>query len=216
MTVKMKITWQSLFPKCGKSEKHSCMIQNRVIPKQSSVSRVSISDFSSSSVLSEELSNSLVGSNLYDFTLAELKVITHGFSPSNFLGEGGFGPVHKGFIDENLRPGLKAQSVATEVIFLGQLRHEHMVKLIGYCCEDENRLLVYEYMPRGSLENQLFRKTAALKTAALAYQCLGQRPKSRPTMRTVIKTLEPLTNFDGVTDAFVYTVSINSNEAKED
>ncbi|WOG94204.1 hypothetical protein DCAR_0313497 [Daucus carota subsp. sativus] len=379
----MKITWQSLFPKCGKSEKHSCMIQNRVIPKQSSVSRVSISDFSSSSVLSEELSNSLVGSNLYDFTLAELKVITHGFSPSNFLGEGGFGPVHKGFIDENLRPGLKAQSVAvknldldglqghkewlTEVIFLGQLRHEHMVKLIGYCCEDENRLLVYEYMPRGSLENQLFRKysvpipwstrikialdaakglaflheaekpviyrdfkasnilldsdytaklsdfglaregpegdathvttrvmgthgyaapeymctghltaasdvysygvlllelltgrramdrsrpsraqslvdwaksslreprklgrimdpklegqyseTAALKTAALAYQCLGQRPKSRPTMRTVIKTLEPLTNFDGVTDAFVYTVSINSNEAKED
>lgn len=45
----------------------------------------------------------------------------------------------------------------TEVIFLGQLRHPHLVKLIGYCCEDEHRLLVYEYMPRGSLENQLFR-----------------------------------------------------------
>ena len=40
---------------------------------------------------------------------------------------------------------------------LGQLRHPHLVKLIGYCCEDEHRVLVYEYMPRGSLENQLFR-----------------------------------------------------------
>ncbi|KAK4396843.1 Serine/threonine-protein kinase RIPK [Sesamum angolense] len=88
--------------------------------------------------------------------------------------EGGFGPVHKGFIDDKLRPGLKAQPVAvklldldgsqghrewlTEVIFLGQLRHAHLVKLIGYCCEEEHRLLVYEYMPRGSLENQLFRR----------------------------------------------------------
>ena len=65
------------------------------------------------------------------------------------------------------------------------------------------------------LEGQ-YSETAVLKTAALAYQCLGQRPKSRPTMSTVIQTLEPLTNFDGITDAFVYTVSINSNEAKED
>ncbi|KAL5070682.1 hypothetical protein RYX36_021569 [Vicia faba] len=44
-----------------------------------------------------------------------------------------------------------------EIIFLGQLRHHHLVKLIGYCCKDEHRLLVYEYMPRGSLESQLFR-----------------------------------------------------------
>ena len=44
-----------------------------------------------------------------------------------------------------------------EIIFLGQLRHSHLVKLIGCCCEEDQRLLVYEYMPRGSLENQLFR-----------------------------------------------------------
>ncbi|MCD7449892.1 serine threonine-protein kinase [Datura stramonium] len=46
----------------------------------------------------------------------------------------------------------------TEIIFLGQLRHPHLVKLIGYCWEDDNRLLVYEFLPRGSLENQLFGK----------------------------------------------------------
>lgn len=113
----MKITWQSLFPKCGKSEDVSCMIQNKVIPNQSSLSRNSISNLSSS-VLPEELSDSLVGSNLYVFTLAELKEITHGFSSSNFLGQGGFGPVHKGFVDDKLRPGLKAQPVAVKLLDL--------------------------------------------------------------------------------------------------
>ena len=41
--------------------------------------------------------------------------------------------------------------------YLGQLYHPHLVKLLGYCLEDEHRLLVYEFMPRGSLENHLFR-----------------------------------------------------------
>lgn len=44
-----------------------------------------------------------------------------------------------------------------EVNYLGQLYHPHLVKLIGHCLEDEHRLLVYEFMPRGSLENHLFR-----------------------------------------------------------
>lgn len=43
-----------------------------------------------------------------------------------------------------------------EVIFLGQLSHPNLVKLIGYCCEDKHRVLIYEYMPRGSVENSLF------------------------------------------------------------
>lgn len=45
----------------------------------------------------------------------------------------------------------------TEVNYLGQLHHPNLVKLIGYCLEGENRLLVYEFMPKGSLENHLFR-----------------------------------------------------------
>ncbi|KAK6138253.1 hypothetical protein DH2020_028000 [Rehmannia glutinosa] len=46
----------------------------------------------------------------------------------------------------------------TEVRYLGQLRHENLVKLIGYCSESKNRMLVYECMPKGSLENHLFKK----------------------------------------------------------
>ncbi|GMP58237.1 hypothetical protein CsSME_00021968 [Camellia sinensis var. sinensis] len=45
----------------------------------------------------------------------------------------------------------------TEVNYLGQLHHPNLVKLIGYCSEGDNRLLVYEFMPKGSLENHLFR-----------------------------------------------------------
>ncbi|XP_073016661.1 serine/threonine-protein kinase RIPK-like isoform X2 [Primulina eburnea] len=174
MAVKKKMKWQEYFPSCFKPEiPRQSPDQKKPISKPSSFHRISISDLSGST-LSEDLSTSLAGSNIHAFTLQELKVITQNFSSSNFLGEGGFGPVHKGFIDDKLRPGLKAQPVAvklldldgaqghrewlTEVIFLGQLRHAHLVKLIGYCCEEEHRLLVYEYMPRGSLENQLFRR----------------------------------------------------------
>ncbi|XVE70716.1 hypothetical protein DITRI_Ditri10aG0093000 [Diplodiscus trichospermus] len=174
MTV-MKITWRSIIPSCSKGVEKPEAKPKKEDAKQSSFTRLAMLDLSyPSSMLSEDLSTSLAGSNLHVFTLGELKVITQSFSSANFLGEGGFGPVHKGFIDDKLRPGLEAQPVAvklldleglqghrewlTEVVFLAQLRHPHLVKLIGYCCEEEHRLLVYEYMPRGSLENQLFRR----------------------------------------------------------
>ena len=48
-------------------------------------------------------------------------------------------------------------SLQAEVDFLGNLHHPNLVRLIGYCVEDDQRLLVYEFMPRGSLDNHLFR-----------------------------------------------------------
>jgi serine/threonine protein kinase len=45
------------------------------------------------------------------------------------------------------------------VIFLGHLSHPNLVKLVGYCCEDDHRVLVYEYMPLGSVESHLFSRT---------------------------------------------------------
>lgn len=114
----MKITWESLVPSCFKGENPKPKAKEiKVVTKQSSFHRISISDFSASTI-SEDLSISLAGSNLHIFTLEELKVITQNFSSSNFLGEGGFGPVHKGFIDDKLRPGLKAQPVAVKLLDL--------------------------------------------------------------------------------------------------
>ncbi|PON61641.1 Serine/threonine protein kinase [Trema orientale] len=169
------MAWKCIIPSCYKTESHMVESTKKVVSKQTSLQRLSLSDVNdpSSPMLVDDLSNSLIGPKLQVFSLAELKDITNNFSWSNLLGEGGFGPVYKGFFHDKFRPGLEAQPVAVklldldglqghrewlaEIIFLGQLRHPNLVKLIGYCCEEEHRLLVYDYMARGSLENQLFR-----------------------------------------------------------
>ncbi|XP_062228431.1 serine/threonine-protein kinase RIPK-like [Phragmites australis] len=125
----------------------------------------------------QDLSRKLETTSLHAFTLDELKAATKNFSTTNFLGEGGFGPVYKGFVDGRLRPGIEPQHVAVkyldsdgvqghrewlaEVVYLGMLSHPHLVKLLGFCNQDDNRMLVYEYMPRGSLENHLFKNLLA-------------------------------------------------------
>lgn len=77
---------------------------------------------STSPVSPEDLSFTLVGSDLHAFTFSELKVVTRNFSMSNFIGSGGFGPVYKGFIGDDLRPGLKAQTVAVKSLDLEGLQ----------------------------------------------------------------------------------------------
>ncbi|XP_072977601.1 probable serine/threonine-protein kinase PIX13 [Typha angustifolia] len=120
--------------------------------------------------------------NLRIFTFAELRIATRNFRPDTILGEGGFGKVYKGWVDEKtLNPTksgfgmvvavkkLNPESVQgleewqSEVNFLGRLSHPNLVKLLGYCWEDKELLLVYEFMARGSLENHLFRKGAAFE-----------------------------------------------------
>ncbi|KAJ0975234.1 hypothetical protein J5N97_017199 [Dioscorea zingiberensis] len=134
----------------------------------------------------------LSSSNLKAFTFNELKNATRNFRPESLLGEGGFGPVFKGWIDEQTlapsKPGyglavavkrLKPEGYQghrewlTEVHYLGQLRHPNLVKLIGYCSEGDNRLLVYEFMPKGSLDNHLFRSAQPLSWAIRIKVAIG-------------------------------------------
>ncbi|XP_057778897.1 receptor-like cytoplasmic kinase 176 [Salvia miltiorrhiza] len=119
----------------------------------------------------------LQSSNMKSFAFSDLKAATRNFRPDSVLGEGGFGSVFKGWIDEYSLAASKPGSsmvVAVkrlnqdgwqghkewlaEINYLGQLRHPNLVKLIGYCLEDDHRLLVYEFMPKGSMENHLFRR----------------------------------------------------------
>ncbi|GAB2288773.1 Interface between microtubules and kinetochore protein [Dionaea muscipula] len=124
----------------------------------------------------------LLSSSLKSFAYAELRTATRNFRPDTLLGEGGFGRVFKGWIDEET---LKAADPhtglviavkrlnedsyqghnewLTEINYLGQLEHPNLVKLIGYCAEEENRLLVYEFMPHSSLESHLFKKSSYFK-----------------------------------------------------
>ncbi|XP_020877060.1 probable serine/threonine-protein kinase PBL11 isoform X1 [Arabidopsis lyrata subsp. lyrata] len=119
----------------------------------------------------------LQNANLKNFSLSELKSATRNFRPDSVVGEGGFGCVFKGWIDEaSLTPSKPGTGIViavkrlnqegfqghrewlAEINYLGQLDHPNLVKLLGYCLEEEHRLLVYEFMPRGSLENHLFRR----------------------------------------------------------
>ncbi|XP_021908137.1 probable serine/threonine-protein kinase PIX13 isoform X2 [Carica papaya] len=120
--------------------------------------------------------------NLKVFSFADLRSATKNFKSDTLLGEGGFGKVYKGWMDtRTLVPSkigsgmvvaikkLNSESMQgfqewqSEVNFLGRLSHPNLVKLLGYCWEDKELLLVYEFMPKGSLENHLFRRNPAIE-----------------------------------------------------
>lgn len=135
-----------------------------------------------SSVASEDTGEILTAASLKTYSFSDLKSATRNFKPETVLGVGGFGTVFKGWVDEKtLAPSrsgtgmivaikkLNHESVQgfrewqSEVNFLGRLSHPNLVKLLGYCWEDRDLLLVYEFMQKGSLENHLFRRNAAIE-----------------------------------------------------
>eukprot|EP00270_Netrium_digitus_P021844 TRINITY_DN9590_c0_g1_i1.p1 TRINITY_DN9590_c0_g1~~TRINITY_DN9590_c0_g1_i1.p1 ORF type:complete len:344 (+),score=60.19 TRINITY_DN9590_c0_g1_i1:402-1433(+) len=124
------------------------------------------------------------------FNYMELLQATSNFSDSNILGEGGFGKVYKGFVNDDigelstvghhvaikkLNPrGVQSQQEwIREIIYLGKLQHPNLVKLFGYCVETNlelrtiEMLLVYEYLQHGSLDYHLW---PGKDTAGLPWQ----------------------------------------------
>ncbi|KAK6788392.1 hypothetical protein RDI58_016917 [Solanum bulbocastanum] len=100
------------------------------------------------------------------FTFRELATATKNFRQECLIGEGGFGRVYKGHLDRTGqviavkqldRNGLQGnREFLVEVLMLSLLHHNNLVNLIGYCADGEQRLLVYEYMQQGALEDHLF------------------------------------------------------------
>ncbi|KAL0402406.1 UNVERIFIED_CONTAM: Serine/threonine-protein kinase PBL27 [Sesamum latifolium] len=99
------------------------------------------------------------------FTFDELGLANEGFRADRILGEGGFSRVYKGRLESTNqivaikqfdRNGLQAnREFLVEVLMLNVLRHPNLVNLIGNCADGDERFLVYEYMPLGSLEDHL-------------------------------------------------------------
>ncbi|XP_052203004.1 probable receptor-like protein kinase At1g30570 [Diospyros lotus] len=98
-------------------------------------------------------------------TLTEIKAATNNFDDSLVIGVGGFGKVYKGEIDDGILVAIKRahpqseqglREFETEIDMLSRLRHRHLVSMIGFCEEQNEMILVYEYMANGTLRSHLF------------------------------------------------------------
>ncbi|KAK7389404.1 hypothetical protein VNO78_24419 [Psophocarpus tetragonolobus] len=99
------------------------------------------------------------------FEFEKLASATNNFHLSNMLGKGGFGPVYKGQLDNGQEIAVKRLSKASgqgleefmnEVVVISKLQHRNLVKLLGCCVEQDEQILVYEFMPNKSLDSFLF------------------------------------------------------------
>nr|XP_023874188.1 LOW QUALITY PROTEIN: cysteine-rich receptor-like protein kinase 10 [Quercus suber] len=102
---------------------------------------------------------------IYYFNLITILAATNNFSDANKLGEGGFGPVYKGKLINGKEIAVKRLSMKSkqgleefknEVILIAKLQHKNLVRLLGCCLEEDEKILVYEYMVNTSLDAFLF------------------------------------------------------------
>ncbi|XP_071735409.1 receptor protein kinase TMK1 [Rutidosis leptorrhynchoides] len=96
-----------------------------------------------------------------------LKTVTNNFAHENILGQGGFGTVYKGELHDGTKIAVKRMECGvitdkglaefkSEIAVLTKVRHRNLVALLGYCIDGNEKLLVYEYMPQGTLSRYLF------------------------------------------------------------
>ncbi|XP_074269990.1 G-type lectin S-receptor-like serine/threonine-protein kinase SD1-13 [Silene latifolia] len=99
------------------------------------------------------------------FKFEELSAATNNFQESNKIGQGGFGPVYKGTLEDGQEVAIKrlsgtskqgVEEFMNEVIVISKLQHRNLAKLLGCCVEGQERMLIYDYMPNKSLDAFLF------------------------------------------------------------
>ncbi|CAN4084457.1 unnamed protein product [Withania somnifera] len=105
------------------------------------------------------------------FTFDEMEEATNNFSAENELGRGGYGPVYKGKLRNEKEIAVKRLSETSsqgfeefenEVILTAKLQHINLVKLVGFCIEREEKMLIYEYMPNKSLDHYIYNQVRRL------------------------------------------------------
>ncbi|KAJ0684577.1 putative protein kinase RLK-Pelle-DLSV family [Helianthus annuus] len=102
------------------------------------------------------------------YSLSTILHATNNFSFNNKLGEGGFGPVYKGVLEDGQEIAVKRLAKTStqglnefknEVISISKLQHRNLVKLLGCCIEGDEKMLIYEYMPNRGLDSFIFDTT---------------------------------------------------------
>jgi hypothetical protein len=133
--------------------------------------RVKESSSTNKSTKTKTRRSSLPSDQCRHFSLAKIKAASDNFDEALIIGVGGFGKVYKGYINidgeanpvaiKRLTPGSQqgAHEFETEIEMLSQLRHRHLVSLIGYCNDGNEMILVYDFMARGTLRDHLYNTT---------------------------------------------------------
>ncbi|KAM3699302.1 hypothetical protein ACB094_05G015400 [Castanea mollissima] len=115
-----------------------------------------------------ELKDSGTHPDLLIFNLSCILAATENFSPTNKLGQGGFGSVFKGQLSNGQQIAVKRLSKSSgqgieefknEVMLIAKLQHRNLIKLLGCCIQEEEKMLIYEYMPNKSLDSFIFDHT---------------------------------------------------------
>nr|KYP39085.1 putative LRR receptor-like serine/threonine-protein kinase At1g06840 family [Cajanus cajan] len=110
--------------------------------------------------------------NVKEFSLKELALATNNFSSSTKVGQGGYGNVYKGILHSQTLVAIKRaaegslqgqKEFLTEIELLSRLHHRNLVSLIGYCDEEKEQMLVYEFMPNGTLRDWISGKNEESK-----------------------------------------------------
>ncbi|KAJ0089283.1 hypothetical protein Patl1_31608 [Pistacia atlantica] len=173
---------------------------------------------------------------------------TDNFNRSTQVGQGGYGKVYKGILSDNTVVAIKRaeegslqgqNEFLTEIKLLSRLHHRNLVSLLGYCDEDEEQMLVYEFMPNGTLrdwlsENKTYVQVNVARESglmfsvidnrmgsypsecierfvALALNCCHDKTEQRPSMSDVVRELETILKIIPETDAtFSESTSMHS------
>ncbi|KAM7522764.1 hypothetical protein LguiA_012666 [Lonicera macranthoides] len=107
----------------------------------------------------------IITSQSLQYDLGRIEIATNNFSDDNKIGQGGFGMVYKGALADGQEIAVKRLSKSSgqgalefknEVVLLAKLQHRHLVRLLGFCLEGQEKILVYEYVPNKSLDYFLF------------------------------------------------------------
>ncbi|OMO61032.1 hypothetical protein COLO4_33601 [Corchorus olitorius] len=140
-----------------------CYIRNKVLSKRSKTQNATLVD-SKDKATSIDLEVAM-DKGLHVFTFKQLHSATGGFSKSNVVGHGGFGSVYRGVLSNGRKVAIKLmdqggkqgeEEFKMEVELLSRLRSPYLLALIGYCSDGSRKLLVYEFMANGGLQEHLY------------------------------------------------------------